>query len=1153
MAGNPYASTPGFQGLPGLSYVPPQPPPAQPAIAQSNNAPPAVPAMLPLGQQPGMVLPPELQALNVTPQQFAALLSHLQSGSLPLPPPLPMSNIANGQQGLVPPPPPFAYPTLHHSATRQHFVPQQEQGVNGLQGHASQSNDGLSRAHMMDVDLEEGELSDPKKAGIPPRSSTKTSKKRKATPPTDGANSMRSTRNGKAKKSRRSLPSEPQLEQAITYDDPTPEMLPYQPPSSQCDVHGISSKKEIVLPFVRALHEEGFAFDDFVREGIEDSSLRDVYAELQLPMRTVSGLGAQSQVHQEAIGARDSQASPLPGLGSARSKGPIQSPTQRPTPGPLHSSNHHLSKDVPVQSKKAPVPNKAPSVKPSAPPSRQDYLARLQAAKTKKAENAASKPSPTVSPAAQPADAASSLDVQPSAGTIASATVGNASPGIAVVPTSSQADPRGAKDAEKQRQTTELIRKRMEALKATREHMARVNATKTPTSGGGPSTTSLPQPADPITPQPPAPFAPSDDATATLTPSTHQNGPPLERPLSAIPGLSMDGAASHTHASAAQANSTAPTSLDDSAPSTRPSSSTGTPVGKLSRRPVAADLNELEILPDAAQYRRPFGQSRQNSGDEAMIIQVSDDESDGDAEDGEVHTANIRTISAKQKSIRDLPPLRDFPQRSNFTKQSAPSTVSTPTVNTPKSLVEIERLRRKEQEITALNKRIQEYEMKKAAMKAREQAQQSRPQTPKSPKPAVPPQASSANGTSAPASEPAASPIALPTSQQVTEGSDDLSVPGWVAAGELKAERRSKIQADLSAWDAQINTQKARIEEMQRQVAEMQRQYEEDMAQQQQLRRELEDLDINTDGMTQAEMQAKKDEIDQQMVDSQATESDVSSLNRHAVAEEDQVFPSEGRQGAEPEQENEPSAVEPVATAAGNNVESPDDDDSGSSMSEDSSDEEGEVSESPLENTNDVDQGQHDTTAGEALSMEGDETMQDVNGSQIRTQEPDVPTTEPPNSIPEQEVPAVPAVDDAFDDDDSGSEMDMSSDTSSSSGDSAEDTAPVSNEESNAGVVSEGPSVDETESEYDPEDMNIETQEQQQVAANDVADASVGISTDTPVTSSGNESTDKQEDSNADDIAPELQPLPQQQIAVGHAVRSATPTKAELSDSLVVR
>ncbi|KAG9876016.1 hypothetical protein KCV02_g21732, partial [Aureobasidium melanogenum] len=58
------------------------------------------------------------------------------------------------------------------------------------------------------------------------------------------------------------------------------------------------------------------------------------------------------------------------------------------------------------------------------------------------------------------------------------------------------------------------------------------------------------------------------------------------------------------------------------------------------------------------------------------------------------------------------------------------------------------------------------------------------------------------------------------------------------------------------------DNQKARILEMQKQMADMQRQYDQDMENQRKLREELESLDVNTEGMTQAEMEAKKQEIE---------------------------------------------------------------------------------------------------------------------------------------------------------------------------------------------------------------------------------------------------------------------------------------------------
>ncbi len=93
------------------------------------------------------------------------------------------------------------------------------------------------------------------------------------------------------------------------------------------------------------------------------------------------------------------------------------------------------------------------------------------------------------------------------------------------------------------------------------------------------------------------------------------------------------------------------------------------------KRAVAADFDDSDNKPAAA--KRPFGQSRNASEDESIIIQISEDEMDDeDGMDVSAVDGNDRIGAIQTMSFRDVGPLRDFPpQRSFFqTQASAPGT-----------------------------------------------------------------------------------------------------------------------------------------------------------------------------------------------------------------------------------------------------------------------------------------------------------------------------------------------------------------------------------------------------------------------------------------------------------------------------------------------
>jgi len=275
------------------------------------------------------------------------------------------------------------------------------------------------------------------------------------------------------------------------------------------------------------------------------------------------------------------------------------------------------------------------------------------------------------------------------------------------------------------------------------------------------------------------------------------------------------------------------------------------------KRPVAADFLENDRAQTTSQYTRPFGQSRHNSQDDSMIIEVSDDDN-LDADDkmeAEIETSDIRPIStsavtARDQRIRDFPPLSDFPPRPATLRQAGGSVLSTPTVMTPGTASELEALSKREKEIANLKLRIAEHEKRKAASGKGKSGNLS---------PLAVAETLSAVSADQRVDVPAVSENlkAIDTSQD-----EQLSLPLVTGLAPVtEPSKRSDLQARFSARSTAIDAKKARMEEMQRQLEAIQKEYEEDMTAQEQLRAELEGFDVDTEGMSRTEMEAKKEEI----------------------------------------------------------------------------------------------------------------------------------------------------------------------------------------------------------------------------------------------------------------------------------------------------
>lgn len=157
------------------------------------------------------------------------------------------------------------------------------------------------------------------------------------------------------------------------------------------------------------------------------------------------------------------------------------------------------------------------------------------------------------------------------------------------------------------------------------------------------------------------------------------------------------------------------------------------------RRQKAADF--IDSAPTKA--RRPLG----HNNDTSVIIEVSDDEGVGDTENENIdidediamdidednfqssptkQPHGIESVPGKQKLIRDLPPLSDFPPRKKILLNAA---LTPPVVQTPAKIKDPESYQTKVKEIEVMNRRIAELEQR---IKAKHTA--SRADTPGTPR-----------------------------------------------------------------------------------------------------------------------------------------------------------------------------------------------------------------------------------------------------------------------------------------------------------------------------------------------------------------------------------------------------------------------------------
>jgi hypothetical protein len=401
----------------------------------------------------------------------------------------------------------------------------------------------------------------------------------------------------------------------------------------------------------------------------------------------------------------------------------------------------------------APVAQDAPKsvASPTTPGHRQDYIARLQAAKAAKQAGAK-----TTTPA-------------PATKTPQPATPPTAKPPVT---------------DEQRARNTELIKQRLEAIKARQKPPPVTPGSNTPTS-------------------------------AAYTPS-----------FSAIPGLFMSAA---------------------SAPNT-----------------PAPTISQPSSLPNpVAPHTRPLGQSpHADQEDDSMIIDVSEDESNGSDMDIDEDQPAPQASQSSRQAPGNLP---------NFHSGAPPATpsaaaVGTPGAQTPTTVAREKELVDKEKQLVAMRETL-----KKKLAEKRERDRLA---------------AAATAATSPSAGQKPSTPVSsLQTSTSATLPTSTTQLVSFPShSKDTNRMRRAEIQSKLPTLDAEIASNANRMAQLTKELEQLTAQNERIARDKERLTKELEDLGVDTEGMSHAQLRAKKDEIEgEQTPDSNPSSDQVDPVSQSRV------------------------------------------------------------------------------------------------------------------------------------------------------------------------------------------------------------------------------------------------------------------------------
>lgn len=518
--------------------------------------------------------------------------------------------------------------------------------------------------------------------------------------------------------------------------------------------------REEAKKFIKLLHSNNIGYHSLAQENLDVEALRGLYQSMNLPSEPA----------------------------------PILAPK---TNGNATTTANPSTSIVPTKaSNPAPITKKAAS--PTSSGDRKDYIARLQAAKLAN-QAGTSKPSPphTV-PSTKPNTSVEVL-TSPHVGTLT---------------------PKQPVTVEQRARNTELIRQRLEAMRAKQ---------KQPSIIGSSTPSSLPKRPD---------FPQASPDTSTQAKNLNPGAPTYVPSHASIPGLFINAQPSHI-------NGPSTPKPVSSIPQKRPApSGDSTPQGS--------------VTP----YTRPLGQSQ--ISEQPMILHVSDDESNGSEMDIDDEIPASKPLAPlPNPAPSQLPSLGqqfDISSRSNSAKPAS-SAMSTPGPQTPASLDREKELEKKEMELAKmklfLKKKLAEKREKDKAAKAAAEAASSPLRQDSTPR-ILPSQTTPRNEV----------PALVPGSMRSdTAAVNDVSVATATNGNPItntKRHRRAEIESRLPVLDAEMESNKRKLAQLAKEMEQLNAQNERITKDKEQLAHELESLGIDTEGMSHAELQAKRNEIERE-------------------------------------------------------------------------------------------------------------------------------------------------------------------------------------------------------------------------------------------------------------------------------------------------
>ncbi|KAF9696436.1 hypothetical protein EKO04_005730 [Ascochyta lentis] len=521
----------------------------------------------------------------------------------------------------------------------------------------------------------------------------------------------------------------------------------------------VQQQREEVRQFIRLLNSNNIGYHALAKENIDIELLRAMYRSMNLP----------------------SEPEPIPppkmnGTAAPKSSSQV---LDSPATAPIPSTTQKTVPAVSTNMAAASTANAAAS-----PVDRKDYLARLQAAKLARQSGPAKASPPQKSP---PAAAIPS-------------NTGISTPQAAMTPTKKQP----VTDEQKARQT-ELIKQRLEALKAQSKQSATVpnNAAQNQSATRPPHT----------------------PGTNTPTPQSSAPGFP------GIPGLFMNAASNSSN------GTTTPSRQPQSVPQ---------------KRHAPSDTEVSTPRSSVTPHNRAFGHLPYVPQEDSMIIEVSDDESNGsdmDIDDDQVSTGSP-VIRQAPVSVPGFPP-RQAPI------PAIQSAVSTPGPQTPATLARTGELNTKEQELAALKltlkkKLAEQKRIKEAAEAAAASA-------------VAAPHGAPSNQYSAQSSPAVPAPqfqVATASRDPVASVTAQASASANDSSRDRKRRRRTEIQEQLPSLDDEIANNEAEMARLAKDLERLKANNERIVQDKERLTRELEDLGIDTEGMSHADMRATKNELE---------------------------------------------------------------------------------------------------------------------------------------------------------------------------------------------------------------------------------------------------------------------------------------------------